>query len=103
MIKRILTILLLCMAVIVLAPETALSFPLPSGSLMIDHTPAPELATPMPRSPSPPQPSTSPPTVKTNSPKPQSPLPKAQLPAPVDPYDYDALREANHEIYGAGK
>jgi len=114
MLNQILQILLLCFAAIILTTGIALSSPLPSNSLISEHTPDHEVADPFgvlepsiqPDSPTQPTrfpqvdtPRSEQPVLKSNRDAKQV-VPQTNPSAPYDPYDYDAIRAMNREIYG---
>jgi hypothetical protein len=112
MFKRILQICFCLMLLMLLTTGAAFSDRLPQGVLIADHTSdhqgmRPTDQTPPPQAPEATSgepvdtPSTA--TVKAPSVEPvKAPTLKAPK-EPIDPYDYDDLREANESIYGAGK
>jgi hypothetical protein len=96
MLKRILQTLLLCCAAIVLTTKMAISSPLPNRMLIADHTPDHPVAVDAGQTPP-----VSPQLDKPNREQsPENPVIQADPSIPYDPYDYDAIRESNRQIYG---
>lgn len=110
MLNQILHILLLCLAALTLTTEIAFSGPVAGGLLLAEHTVDHADAIAQPAA----APTSSPPADPPGTTQPQikgdrntslkDPKPTQANPAvPYDPYDYDAIRELNHEIYGEVK
>jgi hypothetical protein len=112
MLNRILQTLLLGLAAILLTTGIAFSSPLPGSVLMAAHTPDQQAAISQP-APSP-QPTGSSQTETRSPAKPDlkgdrnakvetsQPI-QADPSKPYDPYDYDAIRKMDREIYGEVK
>lgn len=108
MLNRILQTLLLCLAVVILTTGIALSSPFPQGVLIAEHTSDHDAAISQPVPSAQPTDSSQANTSSSAQPdrdtKPENIQPTQANPSvPYDPYDYDAIREMNREIYGEAK
>jgi len=112
MLNQILQVFLLCFAALILTTEIAFSSPVAGGLLLAEHTldhadaiSQPAAAAAPTSSPPADTPGTTQPQIKGDRDTPlKDPKPTQANPSvPYDPYDYDAIRELNHEIYGEVK